>query len=415
LGAGELAEEFEMQKMQKKWLWVGGVAALVLAGAGGALVSGAFKGAPGAAVAQGGAEAKKDGKDGKDKKPDVPLEFVTREVVQPALARLPGLVEFSGPLVAPQTALVRAKAGGTLLALNVAEGSRVQAGQVLGRIDMADMASRVNERSAALESARAALTQAERTHASNERLASQQFISPIALENSKAALETARANLNAAQAALDTTKVGLRDASLLAPISGIVAKRHALPGEKVSVEQQVLTIVDLAKLELAGAVGTHEVARIAPGMAVKVEVEGVAQPVEGRIARIAPAAEPGTRSIGVTIELPNPKETLRAGQYALARATLADDADRLTLPASAVGNTSGQDHVWVIENGVLARRAVTLGRRDAREGRVEILQGVTPASQVLAARFDNLREGAKALVVAAKSAPVASASAPAVR
>ncbi len=404
-----------MQKMQKKWLWVGGVAALVLAGAGGALVSGAFKGAPGAAVAQGGAEAKKDGKDGKDKKPDVPLEFVTREVVQPALARLPGLVEFSGPLVAPQTALVRAKAGGTLLALNVAEGSRVQAGQVLGRIDMADMASRVNERSAALESARAALTQAERTHASNERLASQQFISPIALENSKAALETARANLNAAQAALDTTKVGLRDASLLAPISGIVAKRHALPGEKVSVEQQVLTIVDLAKLELAGAVGTHEVARIAPGMAVKVEVEGVAQPVEGRIARIAPAAEPGTRSIGVTIELPNPKETLRAGQYALARATLADDADRLTLPASAVGNTSGQDHVWVIENGVLARRAVTLGRRDAREGRVEILQGVTPASQVLAARFDNLREGAKALVVAAKSAPVASASAPAVR
>ena len=113
----------------------------------------------------------------------------------------------------------------------------------------------------------------------------------------------------------------------------------------------------------------------------------------------------------------NPKEMLRAGQYALARATLADDADRLTLPAAAVGNTSGQDHVWVIESGMLARRAVTLGRRDPREGRVEVLAGVTPASTVLAERFDNLREGAKALVVAQKSAPVASASAstPAVR
>ena len=112
----------------------------------------------------------------------------------------------------------------------------------------------------------------------------------------------------------------------------------------------------------------------------------------------------------MTIELANPKEALRAGQYALARATLADDSDRLTLPSSAVSNTSGQDHVWVIEKGVLARRAVTLGRKDAREGRVEVLQGVTPASQVLGARFDNLREGAKASVVAAKAVPVEKAA-----
>ena len=113
----------------------------------------------------------------------------------------------------------------------------------------------------------------------------------------------------------------------------------------------------------------------------------------------------------MTIALPNPKEALRAGQYALVRTTLADETDRLTLPAVAVGNTAGQDHVCVIENGALARRAVTLGRRDAREGRVEVLQGVSPASVVLAARFDNLREGAKANVVASKSAPVASAAA----
>jgi multidrug efflux pump subunit AcrA (membrane-fusion protein) len=146
-------------------------------------------------------------------------------------------------------------------------------------------------------------------------------------------------------------------------------------------------------------------------MPVQVQVEGVAQPVAGRIARIAPAAEPGTRSIGVTIELANPGERLRAGQYALVRATLADDTERLTLPLTAVSNTAGQDHVWVIENGTLARRAVTLGRRDGAGGRVEVLQGVTPAQVVLAARFDNLREGAKALVVAGRVAPVASVAA----
>jgi len=393
--------------MKKKWL-VGGVALLVLAGAGAALWSGLLQGPDGLAVAKSGVDAKRVGKDGK--KPEVPLEFVPREVVQPALARMPALVQFSGPLVAPRTSLVRAKAAGTLVALTAAEGSRVQAGQVIGRIDMAETSSRVAERGANLESARATLAQAERAHASNERLAAQQFISPIALDNSRAAVDTARAALNAAQAALDTTRVGLRDATLLAPISGIVAKRHVLPGEKVSIDQQVLTIVDLARLELAGSVGTHEVSRLAAGMPVDVQVEGVAQPVAGRIARIAPAAEPGTRSIGVTIELANPEETLRAGQYALARATLADDRERLTLPAAAVGSSAGQDHVWLIEDGVLARRAVNLGRRDEREGRVEVLQGVQPESQVLAARFDNLREGAKALIVASKSSAVAASS-----
>jgi RND family efflux transporter MFP subunit len=398
--------------MKKRWL-IGGLSLAVLAGAGVAVMTGTISLPGGSAQAKADAKSPAEGSKGEkgDKKPAVALEFVPQEVVQPKLARLPGVVEFSGPLVAPQTALVRAKASGTLLALTVAEGSRVQAGQTLGRIELAELNTRVAERNAMLESARATLVQAERTQASNERLAAQQFISSNALDTSRAALETARANLNAAQASLDTAKVGLREASLLAPISGIVAKRHVLPGEKVSVEQQLLTIVDLARLELAGNVGTHEVARLSPGMPVQVQVEGVDQPVAGRLARIAPAAEPGTRSIGVTIELANPDETLRAGQYAMARAALADDTERLTLPAAAVGKTSGQDHVWVIEGGALARRAITVGRRDEREGRVEVLQGVTPASQVLAARFDNLREGAKASIVAAKSAPVASAAA----
>ena len=396
--------------MAKKWL-LGVGAVLVVAGATVGLAVGTGK----VALPGMGASANAAARTGKDgKKPDAPLEFGPREVVSPTLARLDAVIEFSGPLVAPQTAVVRAKAGGTLLALDVAEGSRVRAGQQIGRIEQAELGGRLAERGALLESARAALVQAERTHASNERLAQQNFISPNGLESSRAALDTARAQAAAAQASLETLRVAQRDGVLLAPIAGIVARRHALPGEKVSPEQQLLTIVDLARLELAGSVGTHEVARLAPGMPVQVRVEGVAQAVGGRIARIAPAAEPGTRSIGVTIELPNPQERLRAGQYALATVTLADETERLTLPLAAVGNTAGQDHVWVIESGVLARRAVTLGRREGhpeREGRVEVLQGVTPAQVVLAARFDNLREGGKALVVAGRAAPVASAAA----
>ncbi|HSW25714.1 MAG TPA: efflux RND transporter periplasmic adaptor subunit, partial [Burkholderiaceae bacterium] len=140
-----------------------------------------------------------------------------------------------------------------------------------------------------------------------------------------------------------------------------------------------------------------------PGMAVQVRIEGMPAPVVGRLARIAPVAEAGTRSIGVTIALDNPKEVLRAGQYALARVDLADDTKRLTVPLTALSSTSGQDQVWVISDGGLLRRAVTLGRRDEARGRVEVLSGLNEDAQVLAVRFDNLREGAKAVVVDSKT------------
>jgi membrane fusion protein (multidrug efflux system) len=391
--------------MGRRWIWIG--LGLTVLGCAAAAV---YVGTAGVGVAQ----ARKDsaGKTGSESA--VPLEFTAREVVQPAMAVMPLAIEFSGPLVAPQTAVVRAKAAGTLLALNVAEGGRVKAGQSIGQIDLADLASRVAERSAMLESALARLGQAERAHASNQRLADQQFISPIALETSRSELEAAQAQWRAAQAQLDSSRLGLREAALVAPISGVVQKRHALPGEKLSVEQPVLTIVDLARLELAGSVGTHEVSRLTPGLPVKLRVEGSADDVTGRVTRIAPAADPGTRSIGVTIDFENPSEVYRAGQYALARVVLADTTQRLTLPSAAIVSDAGQDHVWVIEAGRdgsrLSRKAVTTGRRDASTGRVEVLQGLQPGASVLAARFDNLREGAKATLVAG-AAPVASASA----
>jgi RND family efflux transporter MFP subunit len=346
----------------------------------------------------------------KNKKPDITLEFVAAEVARPEHVVMSRTVEFSGALVAPNTAVLRSKAAGALLRLNVAEGSRVKAGQVVGTVDATEIASRMAERSALLASARAQAAMAERTHRKNQQLADQQFISATALDNSRAALQTAQAQLDAALASLDTLRVAQRENTLVAPISGIVAKRHVLPGEKLSIEQQVLSIVDLNRLELAGNVGTHEVSMLAPGMAVQVTVEGVDAPVAGRLARISPAAEPGTRSIGVAVEIDNPGETLRAGQYALASVLLRDEAPRLTVPIHAVTQSGGQDFVWLIKDGVLVRRAVITGRRDERQGRIEVLQGLQPGEQLLAARFDGLREGGKAVLVHRKGASVASSA-----
>ena len=371
--------------MRKQW-WLGGVAVAVLAGGAGVYATSGSS-APAAKT-----DAAKPA-----------LEFQAGEVIKPTMAPMPGLIEFSGPLVAPNTVIVRAKASGSLDRLTVGEGSRVKAGQSLGQLDLEELRHKVAERNASVESARAMYEQSERQYKANQGLASQNFIAPTALDNSRAQLESARGQMLSAQAQLGTSEVLLRQAALISPIDGIVAKRHTLPGEKVAAEQQVLTIVDLSKLELAGLVGTHEVGKLSPGMTVQVKVEGSDEPVTARIARIAPAAEPGTRSIGVTLTLDNTGERFRAGQYAVARVELPDDKPRLTVPTTAVGAVSAQEHVWLIEKGMLVRRIVTTGRRDPREGRVEILAGVTPQSQVLGARFDNLKEGERAEIRAPKA------------
>ena len=377
--------------MRKQW-WIGGVAAVVLV-AGGAAV---------AVFANKGPAPKKDG--------DKALQFQAAELTKPVMAAMPDRIEFSGPLVAPGTVTIKAKAAGTLVSLAVGEGSRVQAGQVLGQLDLEELRYRVAERNASVESARAQFDQAERQYKTNEALASKNFIAPTALDTSRAAMETAKAQWQAAKAQLDTMQVTMRQAALVAPISGVIAKRLTLPGEKVAAEQALLTIVDLSKLELAGLVGTHEVGRLQPGMPVQVLVEGDNQPVEAHISRISPAAEPGTRSIGVVLALNNPKERFRAGQYGVAKVELPDDAQRLTVPLTAITGSAGQEQIWLIDKGALVRRVVTTGRHDERNGRVEVLKGLDDKAQVLASRFDNLREGAKVEIVAGR-ATVASAAA----
>ena len=348
----------------------------------------------------------------------VTLQFAPGEVTRPQRLAMPQTIQFSGPLVAPRMAVVRAKASGTLLSLEVAEGSRVRAGQLLGRIDLAELQSRVADRSAAVESAQAQLAEAERQYDANRRLADQNFIAPTALQSSEARLDAARAALKSAQAQLATSHIGVREAALSAPIAGIVGKRHVVPGEKLAAEQNVVTIVDLSTLELAGTVGTHEVARLEVGQPVSVRVEGQSEEEaarnRGRIDRIAPMAEPGTRAIGVVVVLDNKDERLRAGQYGEAMVRLDDASRRLTVPLAAVSQSSGQEQVWTIEHGVLVRRIVVTGRKDVAGGRVEVLSGLADDATVLAASFDNLKEGALAQVRGATPA-AASATVPASR
>ena len=189
--------------------WIGGVAALVVL-----------------AVLVGAVVARKSGQPKDDKPKEATLTFTTQEVVQPQSMALPGKVTFSGPLVAPSTVTVRAKAAGTLVSLRVDEGSRVSVGESLGVIDLAELNARLNEKTAQAEAAKALLAQAQRSHDSNLGLAEQKFISPIALENSRASLESAKAQLEA------INKDGVIDETKLEPVIAARIKQATGPLER---------------------------------------------------------------------------------------------------------------------------------------------------------------------------------------
>jgi multidrug efflux pump subunit AcrA (membrane-fusion protein) len=157
------------------------------------------------------------------------------------------------------------------------------------------------------------------------------------------------------------------------------------------------------------------VSALRPGQVLQVRIEGASAPVPARIDRIAPTAELGTRGIRVVVALANPAELFRAGQYASAVVQIDDDAQRLTVPIAALGQASGQDFVWALDKGALVRRLVITGRRDVMNGRVEVTRGITADTQLLGARFDGLKEGSPARIVARASTASAASGVPAAR
>jgi RND family efflux transporter MFP subunit len=347
-------------------------------------------------------------------KADVTLEFAPGDLVRVESRPLARWLPVSGAIQAVRQATVKAKVGGEVRQLSVREGETVQAGQMIARIDTADLEARLAERQGALESARAQLALAEKTRAMNNRLLSEKFISQNAYDGAQSSHDVAVGSVKSAEAQVRLAQNALKDATVAAPLSGTVAKRHVQAGEKVAVESPLVTIVDLVDLELAALVPASDVPELAIGMPVELAVDGFGERrFAGRIERISPSTEPGTRSILVFVGLTNADAALKSGMFATGRIGLAASAPVPTLPIGAVRTEAGQSYVWTVDGGKLARRIVVLGRRDDEAGRVEIRTPLPPGAAVLAARFDNLKDGAPALVKSPASSSNATSPPPA--
>ena len=380
----------------------------------GAAVALVIVGAIGGTVAMRIVKKAGEGPGGKDALPPVVLEFSPADLARVEAQPLSRWLPVSGALQPVRQATVKAKVSGDVRQITVREGESVRAGQLLVRIDTADLEAKLIERTGALESARAQLAMAAKTQATNQALLKQNFISQNAYDNSESSFGVSQGGVKSAEAQVQLARNALRDANVASPLAGVVAKRHVQPGEKVAFDSPLVTVVDLTELELQAAVPASDVPELALGKAVELSIDGFGERrFTGRVERINPAAEPGTRAILVYVGIPNPDGALRGGMFATGRIALAASAPVTTLPATAVRTEAGQTFVWTVEGGKLVKRGVVTGRRDDAAGRIEIKTALPPDVPVLAARFDNLKDGAPAMVKApAPVPPPAPVSAP---
>jgi RND family efflux transporter MFP subunit len=343
----------------------------------------------------------------------VVLEFSPADLAQVDAQPLSRWLPVSGTVQPLRQAMVKAKVSGDVRQVTVREGESVKAGQLLARIDTADLEAKLIERTGALESAKAQLAMAEKTQATNQTLLKQNFISQNAYDNSESSRHMSEGSVKSAEAQVQLARNALRDAIATSPLTGIVAKRHVQVGEKVAFDSPLITVVDLTDMELQAAVPAVDVPELAIGKTVELTIDGFGERrFTGRVERINPSAEPGTRAILVYVGIPNTDGALRGGMFATGRIALAASAPVPTLPATAIRTEAGQTYVWTVESGKLVKRIVMTGRRDDGTGRVEIKTALAPNAPVLAAKFDNLKDGAPAIVKATVPAP-APAAAPA--
>ena len=329
----------------------------------------------------------------------VVLEFTPADIAVVEVRELARSISFSGSLMPLVQATVKSKVPGEVNHVLVREGQNVSQGQVLARIDTAVLQMQADAQLAALEEAKAKLSIAQKNRENNLQLLRQKFISQNAYDTTESTYEASAALVKSAEAQMRMARRSLEDAEVRAPFAGIVARKIVNPGEKVQVDSPLFAVVDLARMEIEAPAPASEVPAVKPGQQATFRVDGFGERrFQGKVERINPTTDPGSRAITLYISVANTDLALRGGMFAKGQIVVDRTTPSTVIPATAVRDEAGQTYVFTIENGRIARRSVKIGATEPEEGLVEVNGGLEKGLAVVAARVTGLKAGTPAVM-----------------
>ncbi|HEX7936783.1 MAG TPA: efflux RND transporter periplasmic adaptor subunit [Paraburkholderia sp.] len=339
------------------------------------------------------------------------IEFAPGDLTTVSRRTLSETLPLTGSLRAVTQAAVKSKVAGSVLDVAVREGDTVKSGQLLAKIDARDYVARAEQSRGQMAAMAGQFDIARQTLENNRVLVEKGFISKNAFDTAQSQYEIARANLDAARAALASSNLSLADTVVRSPLDGQIASRSVEPGEKVAVDTKLFDVVDLRTLELEAPVPVGEIGRVRIGQPVQIAFDGVDAPVQGAITRINPAAQPGSRSITVYVQIANPSGTLRVGMFGTGTIAVGSHPNVLAVPATAVRTDGARRSVYALVGGKLVEAPVRTGVTGDADGDTwtEIAAGPLAAGQqIVKNNLGSLRIGSTVHVVS--SAQAASAT-----
>jgi RND family efflux transporter MFP subunit len=298
----------------------------------------------------------------------------------------------SGALGPEREATVRAQVPGAVLKVNVDQGMRVGAGQLLAQIDDRTWRDAFLSARSGFNTAQNAAERAKRDLERSERLSQAGAIAERDLEQSRLANTAAISQLADAQARLTMAQKQLDDAQIRAPFAGAVSIRSVSEGDVVSPGTALFTVVDPTSMRFEASVPAVQLTQVKVGAPVTFSVSGYPDKrFTGRVSRINPVVDQGTGQVRIVVAVPN-TSGLVAGLFADGRVA-AERRSGLTSPYSAVDLRGLKPTVLRLKGGVAERVEVEIGVRDEDLERYEILTGVVAGDTLLIGAAQGISPG----------------------
>ncbi len=327
-----------------------------------------------------------------------PLAPVAVTVVKVESAAVAPALSGIGTVQARYTHKIGPTAAGRLLRLDVHVGDAVRAGQVLGEMDAVDLNERIVAQQAAIQSAQAALRQAEAKRAFAQtqaqryaqllpaRAATEEYVATKQqdLLLAQSALAAAREDAHRLQAELQALQAQRSNLRLIAPVAGIVAAREADPGSTVIAGQPVIEVFDPASVWVEARFDQVHAEGLAAGLPGRVTLRSHrSDALPARVLRIEPRADAVTEETLAKVvldTLPSPLPPL--GELAEITVQLPALPAAPVIPNAAIRTVEGRRGVWKLLDEDLAFTPITLGRSDL-DGRVQVTKGLAAGDRVV--------------------------------